>query len=214
VIQVEHMPAPGPGGEIQTERLGTMDQKDHILDVSKERFDRFGYKKTTMDEISGDAKISKKTLYELFRDKEDLFVSLFVREALGARAFLFSRIEKLDDPREKLIRLSGIIGDYFNEEHFMVKVLRDDEALYAPYMKKGFLEQTEKETIRIISGILEEGIVKGRFRRVDTKITGYAIFKLFQAFTYARTSFLKDDAASRKNQIKVLLDFILDGLSR
>ncbi|MBN1533340.1 MAG: TetR/AcrR family transcriptional regulator [Spirochaetes bacterium] len=190
-----------------------MEQRDRVLNAAKERFVRFGFKKTTMDEISGDARISKKTLYELFRDKEDLFVSLFIREALAAREYLFSNIEGLEDPREKLLRLSAIIGDYFNQEHFMVRVLRDDGALYTPYLKQSFLEQIEEETIRIISGILEEGIRKKRFRRMDTGIAGYAIFKLFQSFTYARTSYLQDDAASRRSQMRELMDFMLKGLA-
>ena len=59
--------------------------KNMILDKAKERFDRFGYKKTTMDEISRDCKISKKTLYELFSDKENLFNSLFCAKARRPR---------------------------------------------------------------------------------------------------------------------------------
>jgi AcrR family transcriptional regulator len=190
-----------------------MDQKSHVLDVAKERFNRFGFKKTTMDEISHHAKISKKTLYELFNSKEDLFVSLFIREALLARETLFSQIEHLDDPAEKLIRLTNSIKDYFNETNFMVKVLKDDEALYAPYLKKNFLVQTEEETIRILSSILDEGIRKKRFRKLDSRIAGYIIFKLFQAFTYAKTSILEDDEINRTKQINSLMDFILKALS-
>jgi AcrR family transcriptional regulator len=190
-----------------------MDQKNQLLDIAKERFDRFGYKKTTMDEICGDARISKKTVYELFRDKEDLFISLFTREALKARDFIFSQITDLDDPREKLLKLGKVIRDYFDEDNFMVKVLKDDGDLYTPYLNKSFLVQTEEETIRIISDILEEGMRKKRFRKFDSRITGYAIFKLFQAFTYARTSTLKDDRKSRTTQIQSLMDFILLAIS-
>jgi len=43
--------------------------KELILDKAQERFDLFGFKKTTMDEISRACKISKKTLYEQFEDK-------------------------------------------------------------------------------------------------------------------------------------------------
>ncbi len=39
------------------------DIKNNILDKAKDRLDRFGFKKTTMDEISRDCKISKKTIY-------------------------------------------------------------------------------------------------------------------------------------------------------
>ena len=37
-------------------------KKDHIMDMAKARFERFGYKKTTVDEISHDVRVSKKTI--------------------------------------------------------------------------------------------------------------------------------------------------------
>ena len=46
-------------------------KKDHIMDMAKARFERFGYKKTTVDEISHDVRVSKKTIYCL-RHKRNL----------------------------------------------------------------------------------------------------------------------------------------------
>ena len=66
--------------------------KTLILDNAKNRFDRFGFQKTTMDEISRDCKISKRTLYEHFHDKQHLFDSLFVRECEKDLEIIFSRI--------------------------------------------------------------------------------------------------------------------------
>lgn len=43
-----------------------------IMDKAQHRIERFGFKKTTMDELSRDCGISKKTIYLHFKDKEDL----------------------------------------------------------------------------------------------------------------------------------------------
>jgi len=61
------------------------EMKHRLFEIAKERFDRFGFKKTTMDEIAMDARVSKKTIYENFKSKEDLFAALFMKEALAAR---------------------------------------------------------------------------------------------------------------------------------
>jgi AcrR family transcriptional regulator len=58
--------------------------KQLILDKAMVRVERFGFKKTTMDEISKDCNISKKTIYEYFVDKEDLFRCLVRRECFKA----------------------------------------------------------------------------------------------------------------------------------
>jgi AcrR family transcriptional regulator len=61
--------------------------EDAILDAARSKFDRFGFKKTTVDEIAREARISKRTIYEHFKDKEDLFVSLFMKDdALEVKA--------------------------------------------------------------------------------------------------------------------------------
>ena len=81
------------------------DVKNLILDKAKERMDRFGFKKTTMDEISRDCKISKKTIYGHFKDKEDMFTCLLMRECRKSREIIFSRMGKIADPLERFIQL-------------------------------------------------------------------------------------------------------------
>ncbi|MDD5309787.1 MAG: TetR/AcrR family transcriptional regulator [Deltaproteobacteria bacterium] len=47
-------------------------QKTAILEAAFEKFRRFGIRRVTMDEIARDLRISKKTLYQHFPDKETL----------------------------------------------------------------------------------------------------------------------------------------------
>ena len=43
---------------------------DRIVEIAQARFDHFGYNKTTMEEISRDAGVSKKTIYEYLPGKD------------------------------------------------------------------------------------------------------------------------------------------------
>lgn len=47
-------------------------EKERILEASRERFFEHGFGKVTLDEISADLGMSKKTLYKFFPSKEDL----------------------------------------------------------------------------------------------------------------------------------------------
>jgi AcrR family transcriptional regulator len=47
-------------------------QRDRIVEAAHEKFRRFGIRRVTMDEIARDLRISKKTLYQRFPDKEAL----------------------------------------------------------------------------------------------------------------------------------------------
>ena len=190
------------------------DNKNYILDVAKQRFDKFGFKKTTVDEISRDARISKKTLYENFKNKEDLFVSLFIREALTARKEILKRLKNIEDPLEKIKKFMVFSRDYFKEQPFMVKVLEDEDGLYAPFLKKKYRVFVEEGILNIFEDILREGIEKGEFRRMDTRITSYIIFKLFQSFTYAKTMTWQNEQTDGGVELNAMINFISKAIIR
>ncbi|MBI5118745.1 TetR/AcrR family transcriptional regulator [Candidatus Poribacteria bacterium] len=186
------------------------DKKNHILDVAKVRFDKFGFKKTTVDEIAGDAGVSKRTLYELFEDKESLFVALFIREALTARRVVLGRLEDVRDPVERLKRFMLVARDYFEHEPFMAKALRDEDNGFIPYLKKEFYVG-EQGILDIFSGFLKEGIRQGKFRNLNTGITSYILFKLLQAFTYART-LPAQEGLSTEEEMEELTKFLVEAI--
>ena len=191
-----------------------MGHKDHILDISKQRFDRFGFKKTTVDEISRDAGISKKTLYENFKNKEDVFVSLFIKEALTARKVILGKLENIEDSLEKIREFMLVSRDYFREEPFMIKVLQDDNGLYAPFLKNKYRILVEEGILNIFSDILQQGIEKGEFRRLNTRIVSYIIFKLFQSFTYAKTMPPQNRLTNEEADLDELISFISEAIIR
>ncbi len=53
------------------------EQKDRILSYAIENFSRNGIRNVKMDDIASDLGISKRTLYQLFKDKENLLVECF-----------------------------------------------------------------------------------------------------------------------------------------
>lgn len=46
-----------------------------ILDAAERLFVRYGYKKTTIDEVAGEAGVGKGTIYSYFRSKEELLLA-------------------------------------------------------------------------------------------------------------------------------------------
>jgi AcrR family transcriptional regulator len=184
-------------------------RKDLVLDAARERFLRFGVKKTTMDEVSGDAGISKKTLYEFFRSKEDLFLATFIREALANRDFIMRQVEAIDSPLEKIKCMVRTAVDRIKQEKFMIQVLSDESDLYAPYLKEPFRLEVESGILDLFVPLLEEGMRRGEIRPLEPRPVAYFMFKLFQAFTYAKTASIQGD----EQDLGELIDFVLEGIS-
>jgi AcrR family transcriptional regulator len=58
------------GSEGQSGEAG---RRDHVLESALHTFARFGYRKTSMEEIAREARISRPGLYFLFSSKQELF---------------------------------------------------------------------------------------------------------------------------------------------
>ncbi len=188
------------------------DTEKLILESAKSRFDRFGYKKTTMDEISRDCRISKKTVYACFRDKEHLFLSLLLNESRLAQEYIFAQIRDVADPVEKLRKLLQTAVEYFNQDHFLTRLLKDEEALYSPVLQTKYRREVEEALIPAITAILTKAQQDGRIRALDVSVVAYAGLKLFQSFSYLRTREFARDKETPGYSVDVLLDLIMNGL--
>lgn len=110
--------------EEQTKR---QERANRILDAAGELLLRWGYKKTTIDDIAKQAGVAKGTIYLHWKTREDLFFALIARERLrlGQRY--------LQDTREhpELATLSGLT-------RYSILALQND-----PLLKAVFLQDTD-----------------------------------------------------------------------
>lgn len=64
----------------KTVRRSEEDLKERIFQAAQARFERYGYRKTTMDEIAHDAGIAKGTTYLYFKSKDEIVAAYADRE--------------------------------------------------------------------------------------------------------------------------------------
>ena len=184
------------------------EKRNQVLTFAKKRFERFGFNKTTVDEIAKDAGISKRTLYQEFENKEKILEELFMFEALSVRKAILNQINKITEPAEKLQTYFRLAIKYLNHNPFIVSVLHDESGFFAPFLKDKpcIIEEGIEETI---FNILKEGAKKDVFRKMDGKIVGHCIFLLFKGLTYGRNS---PDRPFGSKQTSEFINFILHGV--
>jgi AcrR family transcriptional regulator len=190
--------------KIQMEKL--------IIDHAKDRFDRFGYKKTTMDEISKDCHISKKTIYVYFKDKEHLFHSLLWYESHKAQSYILAKTQESDDPVEQLKILIKTTVEYFNQNCFLIRLLNNEQALYPTAFQKKYRQEVEEALVPLIVEILTQGKKNGKIRDVDVSSIAYAGLKMFQC--YMQTRDLEQETKNLGCSVTVLIDLLMQGLLR
>ncbi len=67
-------------GEASREVSKREEREQRILDVAAELLERWGYRKTTIDDIAKQARVAKGTIYLHWKTREDLFIALIARE--------------------------------------------------------------------------------------------------------------------------------------
>ena len=65
--------------EVEKTHVGREELRERILTVAMEMFYKSGIKPVRMDDIANNLSISKRTLYEVFQDKETLLLECLVR---------------------------------------------------------------------------------------------------------------------------------------
>ncbi len=82
-------------------------------------FYRDGFHATGMDKIAEEVGVSKTSIYNHFRSKEDLILAVLRLRDENFRRWLYRRIEQLaTDPRDQLIVLFDVLDEWFCTPEF------------------------------------------------------------------------------------------------
>ena len=102
--------------------------REKLMASGRECFQRYGLKKTTIEDLTKPAGIAKASFYLFFRSKEELYVEVFMEEIPAMMKRLTDvSFGSTDDAREALILLMrAIIREM--EESAMARILMDDPA--------------------------------------------------------------------------------------
>jgi AcrR family transcriptional regulator len=147
-----------------------------VYDAAIPLFDRFGFKKTTVGDVCEAAGISKRTFYDLFRDKLDLLRQL-VRDVYDERTREWE--EALDSALEPLDQLYAFLDLYASvpRDHPFLGVLFEDFDLM-----RAFGQWVDDLRISSQDGplyrILREGMAAGQFRSMEPRAAMWVVFGL------------------------------------
>ena len=119
------------------ERSKREEREDRILDAAAGLITRWGYSKTTIDDIARQAGVAKGTIYLHWKSRDDLFWTLLMREDIRLSEDIRQRIE--DDPEG--MTLHGLI------KHTMLVTLKSPLAKGMLLMDKDMLGELVRRDV-------------------------------------------------------------------
>ena len=147
--------------------------REEILTIAQDIFCRYGYKKTTLDDIAQAIRKGKSSLYYYFSSKEDLFQAVINKEADFLKSELAKVVEKNVEPEEKLREYITTKLITYRELGNLYNAIQKD--LVAVEFMDQIKNSYEKEEIRMTKRILLEGARKGKFEIQDFTLAAIGI---------------------------------------
>ena len=100
--------------------MPALSKREQIVSVALELFYQNGFHATGIDRIIKEAGVSKKTLYNHFRSKDELVLAALRKRDELFRNNLMRKVERLSHvPKERLLSMFDAISDWINEKDFV-----------------------------------------------------------------------------------------------
>lgn len=158
-----------------------MEIQERIINEAGLLFSKYGIRSITMDALAEDMGISKRTIYEQFKDKDSL-----LKEVIR-----YFKTRQLKEANQVFEESENVVEALFRLLNGMINNMKQINPLFFHDMKKYhahiFLELQEQGDIRdhsITRKMLTEGIEQGIFRSdIHIEIVNQTLHELFNLFS-------------------------------
>ena len=150
------------------------DNYDEILTAARSIFSKYGYKKTTLDDIAFAIKKGKSSLYYYFNSKEDIFKAVIEYESNIITKELKDNISLVKDPMKQLENFITSRYNLLKKVVVFYDALNNDLITHLDYVRK-VREKYDRLEAEMIKHILQKGIDSDVFYLENIELTALAI---------------------------------------
>jgi AcrR family transcriptional regulator len=145
-----------------------MSQIERIIEGSEELFLTAGIKSVTMDDIAAHLGMSKKTIYQFFKDKNELVIALVKKKLQEDEEQMNAIISQSGNVIEEMINMMKCSEDIFSRIN---PIVIHDMQKYHPDAWKHFQNFKSGVIVQTLEQLLSKGIKQGYIRPdIDVKV--------------------------------------------
>jgi len=191
-----------------------MDSKDEIreqiVEVARQIFSRFGFRKTTMDDIALGVGKGKSSIYYYFTSKDEVFRAVVGKEIATFRVELLKVVESDLKPAEKLQAYVSVRMTKFGEMTNFYRAIKDELLGQFDYINQ-IRKDYDEDEIALIERLVKEGIDADVFSIENSRLTSIVLVTAMKGLEIPLFWCNgNDDTESRlKNVLNILFNGIL-----
>jgi len=180
-----------------------------IVDVAQRLFAKYGFKKTTIDEIAHSAHIAKGSIYYYFDSKEDIFRAVLDKENRLWSQKVREVINRASTPQEKLRAYLVTRMKYLSKLTNFYSALREEYLEHYSFVEN-IRKKYFREEIEIVKAILKEGTEKRVFQIEDLELMAFVIVATLKGLEYPWT--MEIPTPDIEKRVDLLLKVLFNGL--
>ncbi|MDJ0722856.1 MAG: TetR/AcrR family transcriptional regulator [Desulfobacterales bacterium] len=194
------------------------DKRERIKTAAAECLARFGYEKTTMEDIARRVGLNKTSLYYYFENKEAIFIEVVIEEAQLFIGALQAKIESVSGCRRRILTYLSERLRYYRKVVNLHNLSLDTLNRVQPRFKALYQSVLERETA-FIKHILEQGMQSGEIRDSHPGRLAHAIMTVADALKH--TACCQTDAPwpaeidyrAIDSDLNLIVGLIMDGMA-
>lgn len=183
--------------------------RQKIISTAGQIFSRYGFRKTTMEEIAKALKKGKSSIYYYYNSKEEIFEAVVLREANSLRTQLTGAIKEVDSPIDKLKAYVWVRMKAFEKLSNYYNAIFDKDLDHFEFIEK-VREKYDREELAILRLILYTGARRGYFRANGSEFTAMAVQTALKGLEVPL--FWKRRHVDMESRMEAILDVLFNGI--
>ena len=188
--------------------------KESIFKAALNLFQKYGLKKTTMEDIAKVAGKGKSTLYYYFKSKEEIFQELMNREMDGV---LIKARESMENAASAEDKIKAYMSTSFQEmkKRVMVYEIVAGEVKEDDMLIKSFRTRYDKTEMNILKSIITLGVNNGEFSFFEENDIDLLSYTLIVGLRGLQIDlFIEDKLINTIDRINLIVNVLIKGLKK
>ncbi len=180
-----------------------------IIITAGQIFSRYGFRKTTMDEIARELKMGKSSIYYYFTSKEEIFEAVVLHEANILRNELTTAIKSVESPVEKVRNYVFVRMKTFEKLANYYNAIFDKNLDHFEFIEN-IRTKYDREELAMLRLLLWHGTRKKVFSVANSEYTALAVQTTLKGLEVPLFWMKKE--VNIENRLEAILDVLFNGI--